>query len=282
MNEVATYSGMSPEQLMAAMGGATDNSSLSDGNRLPILKVNYHDSDDDGNKLEKGNFLLQLPSGNAYGKDVTLRVYGDHMQYKQFDDSGLVNKTIIHTMKDTPIDQNGGVRCGKPTGKEMALLGPEEKAKFSDIKNYRHLYATVSIADATNSSGETVEVKDIPCLFPLKGMSFIPFSRDVIDPCQTQRLTFQQVNCKPLTKSHKKGSVTYYTVSFVPDFANTMTLDTKDWELMAKFLDTVNAENKQILESHNKALYAKQANTNDSSMVSEVEGYLDADFAESA
>ena len=284
MSEVATYNGMTTEQLMSAMGGYHEGSASGAGNkdRMPILKVNYHDSDDDGNALKKGDFLLTTPDGNAYGKDVTLRVYGDWMQYMQFSDSGLVNKTIVHRVGDIPIDRSGGIRCGKPASKDFNAMMDEEKARFADIKCYRHLYATVTIADAKNSVGDSVEVQDVPCLLSLKGLSFMPFSTDVLEPCRAQRLAFQQVYCKPSTTQRKKGSVTFFTVSFEPDFSKIMTMDTSAYNLMAKFLEVVNLENKQVIKSHNEALYERQEESNDSEVVSEVQDYLDADFKESA
>ena len=40
MSEVALYNGLTPDQLMAAMGAPSEQEAT--GNRLPILKVNYH------------------------------------------------------------------------------------------------------------------------------------------------------------------------------------------------------------------------------------------------
>ena len=61
MSEVALYNGMTPDQLMAAMGAGDQQQSESTGNRLPLLKVNYQDEDDDGNEASKPNVNITKP-----------------------------------------------------------------------------------------------------------------------------------------------------------------------------------------------------------------------------
>lgn len=280
MSEVALYNGMTAEQLMAAMG-AGDQQQESTGNRLPLLKVNYQDEDDEGNELKKGIFALNLPSGTVYGKDVKIRVFADYMQYLNYDasENAVVNKTIIHRVGDEPIDEQGGVRCGKPTSKELRELPDDVKAKYKDITCFRYLFSTVTITDAQTGSGEAVEVVDQPCLFRVKGASFLSFSTDVIEPCRNQKLKFMQVASKVNTNRQKNGSVTYFTISFEPDFSNIMDIGTSDLQFMSSVLDTVNAENKQVIAKHNSALYGKQADVQDEKLVAEVEDYLEIDEA---
>ena len=284
MSEVALYNGMTADQLMAAMGAGDQSQSEATGNRLPLLKVNYQDEDDNGNELKKGIFALTLPSGTVYGKDVTVRVFADYMQYLDYDpeENSVVNKTIIHRVGDEPIDETGSVRCGKPTSKDLRDMDADTKAKYKNITCFRYLYSMVSIADAVDSEGNSVEVVDQPCLLRLKGASFLAFSQDVIEPCKNLKLKFMQVTSKLVTNRQKNGSVTYFTVSFEPDFKTKLDISTDDLQFMSKILDTVNAENKQVIKKHNDALYGKQADTQDERVVAEVEEYLEADFQETA
>ena len=279
MSEVALYNGMTPDQLMAAMGAGDQQQSESTGNRLPLLKVNYQDEDDDGNELKKGVFALTLPSGTVYGKDVTVRVFADYMQYLDYDpnENAVVNKTIIHRVGDEPIDETGSVRCGKPTSKDLREMDADTKLKYKDITCFRYLYSTVTIADATDGAGNAVEVQDVPCLLRLKGASFLAFSQDVIEPCKNLKLKFMQVASKLVTTRQKNGSVTYFTVGFSPDFQNKMEISTDDLQFMSKILDTVNAENKGVIEKHNASLYGKQAGAQEEKLVAEVEEYLEID-----
>jgi hypothetical protein len=277
MSEVALYNGMTPDQLMAAMGAGEAQQQESTGNRLPLLKVNYQDEDDDGNELKKGVFALTLPSGTVYGKDVKVRVFADYMQYLNYDpnENAVVNKTIIHRVGDEAIDEMGTVRCGKPTSKELREMDADTKLKFKDITCFRYLYSTVSIADAKDGAGNAVEVQDVPCLLRLKGASFLAFSQDVIEPCKNLKLKFMQVASKLVTTRQKNGSVTYFTVGFEPDFQNKTEISTDDLQFMSKILDTVNAENKGVMAKYNSALYGKQTDAQDEKLVAEVEDYLE-------
>jgi len=277
MSEVALYNGMTPDQLMAAMGAGEAQQQESTGNRLPLLKVNYQDEDDDGNELKKGVFALTLPSGTVYGKDVKVRVFADYMQYLNYDpnENAVVNKTIIHRVGDEAIDEMGTVRCGKPTSKELREMDADTKLKFKDITCFRYLYSTVSIADAQDGAGNAVEVQDVPCLLRLKGASFLAFSQDVIEPCKNLKLKFMQVASKLVTTRQKNGSVTYFTVGFEPDFQNKTEISTDDLQFMSKILDTVNAENKGVMAKYNSALYGKQTDAQDEKLVAEVEDYLE-------
>jgi len=281
MSDVALYNGMTPDQLMAAMGVQEQQST---GNRLPLLKVNYQDEDDQGNELKKGIFALAMPNETVYGKDVTIRVFADYMQYLDYDpdEQAVMNKTIIHRVGDEPIDELGGIRCGKPTSKELRDADPDTKAKYKNITCFRYLYAKVTMADAQTGAGDAVEIVDQPVLLRLKGASFLSFSNDVIEPCKNQKIKFMQVESKLATTRQKNGSVTYFITGFEPDFSNITEISTDDLQFMSKVLETVNAENKQIIEKHNSALYGKQSDSADSDVVSEVEGYLDADFEEAS
>jgi len=180
MSDVALYNGMTPDQLMAAMGVQEQQST---GNRLPLLKVNYQDEDDQGNELKKGIFALAMPNETVYGKDVTVRVFADYMQYLDYDpdEQAVMNKTIIHRVGDEPIDELGGIRCGKPTSKELRDADPDTKAKYKNITCFRYLYAKVTMADAQTGAGDAVEIVDQPVLLRLKGASFLSFSNDVIE-----------------------------------------------------------------------------------------------------
>lgn len=282
MSDVALYDGLTQDQLFAAMGVQQESSADAGNTRLPLLKVNYQEEDDQGNELKKGIFALTLSSGTVYGKDVRVRAYADYMQYLDYDPSqeAVVNKSIIHRGGDEPVDETGGIRCGKPKSVELREMGDDAREKYKNITCFRYVYATVTMADATTADGTKVEVKDVPCLFRMKGASFLAFNA-VTDACRAQKLKFMQVESAVTTTRQKKGSVTYFVTSFEPDFSNVMEVNQDDLHLMASILKTVNSENKQIIAKHNEALRNKQSDSNDERVVSEVEEYLD-DFEESA
>jgi len=282
MSEVALYNGLTQDQLFAAMGVQQDSANEQGSNRLPILKINYQEEDDKGNELKKGAFALTLPSGTVYGKDVRVRVFSDYMQYLDYDPAqeAVVNKTIIHRGGDEPIDEKGGIRCGKPTSNALREMGDDIREKYKSITCFRYLYAKVSISDAATADGTAVEVKDEPCLFRMKGASFLAFN-SVTESCRAQKLKFLEVESAVTTERQKKGSVTYFTTKFEPDFSNIIPITSDDLHFMSKILDTVNFENKQVMAKYNEALRNSQEDVRDEKLVGEVEEYLD-DFDETA
>lgn len=282
-NEVATYNGMTPDQLMEAMGVQVQNQQQQSGNRMPLLKINYSEEDDNGNDLKKGYFELQTANGSVYAKDVKIRVFADYMQYLDYDpeQNAVVNKTIIHRVGDEPIDEKGGIRCGKPTSRELREADETTRAKYKDITCFRYLFSTVSM-DAQTATGDKVEIKDEPCLLRIKGASFLSFSEQVIEPCRNQKIQFNQIASTLTTMRQKKGSVTYFVTVFDPDFSNINEISTDDLHFMTKILDTVNAENKQVIQKHNDSLYGKQREERDVEIVDEVNDILEADFDETA
>lgn len=280
VNEVATYNGMTEAQLLAAMGVAPEIQNT--GNRFPLLKVNYEDEDAEGNSLRKGMFAYPTEEGVAYAKSVKLRVYADYLQYLDYDpdQNAVVNKTIIHRPGDEPIDERGGIRCGKPSSKALREMTDDQKKIYKNITCFRYLFGKVTMIDAKTADGTSVEVEDFPCLFRIKGASFLTFSDQVLEPCRNQKVKFPQVVSEVSTERHKKGTVTYFTVSFTPDFSNVMQINSEDMHFMTSILDIVNAENSQVIAKHNDAMRGKQSDTADSAIVDEVESYLDADFEE--
>ena len=285
MSEVALYNGMNENELLAAMGMQPQQSDEqeSTGNLLPILKVNYQEEDDEGNELKKGAFALTLPTGTVYGKDVRVRVYADYMQYLNYDpvQEAVVNKTIIHRVGDEAIDEQGGVRCGKPTSKDLREMDEETQQKWRSVTCFRYLYSTVTIADATLADGTKAEVKDVPCLFRMKTGSFMAFN-SVLEATKSQRLKFTQVESVVKTVRKKRGSVNYFVIEIHPDMSNIREITGEDFAFMSKILETVNGENKRIIAKHNNALRAKQTDADDEKVVAEVEDYLDADFVEAS
>jgi hypothetical protein len=280
VNDVAMYNGMTEAQLLVAMGVAPEIQSS--GNRFPLLKINYEDEDAEGNTLRKGTFSYPTEQGTVYCKSAKLRAFADYLQYLDYDpeQNSVVNKTIIHRPGDEPIDEKGGIRCGKPASKALREMDDDQKKLYKNITCFRYLFGKVTLVDAKTSDGTSVTVEDAPCLFRIKGASFLTFSDQVLEPCRNQKVKFPQVVNDLNTERHKKGTVTYFTASFTPDFSNILQLQVHDMEFMSMILDIVNAENTQVIAKYNEALRNKQTSTHDSAIVDEVESYLDADFEE--
>jgi hypothetical protein len=278
MSNVAIVNEMDASQLMAMMGGAQNQQQGGqENNLLPILRINYQEEDDNGNELKKGTFTLQGGDNNIYAKEATFRALGDYMQYLHYsqEEESVVNRTIIHRIGDEPIDEKGGVRCGRPIGKELQQMTPDQKAPFKEITCFRYIYGIVSMSGVT-AEGEKTAVTDVPCLFRMKGTSFMNFSREVVEPSNQKNLQFQQVPNKLTTQRHKNGSVIYFTAHFSPDFANTVEIGQADMEVMRKILTMIKDNNDQVKAKYDEALRSKQSDANDEKLV----GAIDSEYTE--
>jgi len=278
MSNVTTYNEMNANQLMAMMGGQQQQQQQ-ENNLLPILRINYQEEDDNGNELKKGSFTLQGDDYDIYAKEATFRALGDYMQYLHYsqEEEAVVNRSIVHRMGDEPIDEKGTVRCGRPTGKELQQMTPDQKAQYKDITCFRYIYGIVSMSGKT-AAGEDAEVTDIPCLFRMKGTSFMNFSREVVEPCNNKGLQFQQVTSTLSTKRHKNGSVIYFTAHFAPDLSRPVEISPADVEVMRNILTLIKSTNDQVKSKYDDALRSKSSDAIDAEVVDSV----DADYTEVA
>ena len=278
MSNVQVYEGMDSNQLMAMMGGGANQQAQEVPDLLPILKINYQEEDADGNEIKKGLFVLgNTPDKAVYAKEVKLRVFGDFMQYLHYDADAeeVVNRSIVHRMGDEPMDEKGTVRCGRPAGKEYHALSDDQKKKYTGITCFRYLYGIVSFEGET-STGEAKTIENVPCLFRTKGASFLNFTNEVINGCSAKNLQFQQVESTLTTQRHKKGSVTYFTPHFAPDFSNILEIGPTDVETMKYILSMIKDTNDQIRTKHDDAIRAK----NNVSAEAVVTDAISAEFSE--
>lgn len=272
MNNQIAVTDMNATQLMAMMGGNQSQQQSSENNLLPILRINYQEEDDNGNELRKGTFTLQGGDNNIYAKEATFRALGDYMQYLQYsqEEEAVVNRTIIHRIGDEPIDEKGTVRCGRPIGKELQQMPADEKAKYKEITCFRYIYGIVSM-QGTTAEGEKASVENVPCLFRMKGTSFMNFTREVIEPANQKNLQFQQVVNTLTAKRHKNGSVIYFTAHFTPDFSSTVELSPEDVDVMRNILTMIKSNNDQVKAKYDDALRAKQGDADDAKLVDAVD-----------
>lgn len=262
-------------QLAALMSAPSKESSKSPeetNDLFPLLRINHQEEDDDGNELKKGVFFVQgqdIPA--VYAKEVNFRALGDFMQYLHYDSEqqAVVNRTVITMTGDynaEPIDETGKMRCGRPTGKEFHALPDAEKKKYTGITCFRYLYGIVSYKGET-ADGQEAEIPATPCLFRVKGASFLNFSKEVIDPSNAKDVPFTNVNTTLFTERKRNGGVTYFTSHFKPDFKNTVELSMEDGDVMKHILTLIQGVNAEVRRKYDAALQGTASNAKDAELV---------------
>ena len=225
-------------------------------NRLPELKINYQRKDKEGRSIKDkiGMFYVKGLEKEVYAEEVKIRVLSQVFQWIDFDEEEMKprNRTImIPRFSMEPIDELGTIRCGKPTSKQMADWGKEEKAKFSTINLFRQLRGLVSYKGVT-AEGEEVVIENQPMILMNKRGNYMTFEDQVIKKISGRDFKDFWVTVKSIEQ--EMGSVVYYTFDYEPDLLNPVPLDDDTYQTMLRFAEMISSDNDRIKQKYNAAL----------------------------
>lgn len=225
-------------------------------NRLPELKINYQRKDKEGRSIKDkiGMFYVKGLEKEVYAEEVKIRVLSQVFQWIDFDEEEMRprNRTImIPRFSMEPIDELGTIRCGKPTSKQMADWGKEEKAKFSTINLFRQLRGLVSYKGVT-AEGEEVVIENQPMILMNKRGNYMTFEDQVIKKISGRDFKDFWVTVKSIEQ--EMGSVVYYTFDYEPDLLNPVPLDDDTYQTMLRFAEMISSENDKIKQKYNASL----------------------------
>ena len=267
--------GMSNEQIMQAIG-QDDGSSV--GANIPRLAINRSPEDDDGNQLPVGHFYTydSKTGQNVYSKPVTLRPFISAMQYMHYDapKGEYINRSIIFkSWREEAIDILGGTKCGKIPFKERANLTPEKLEEQRTIRCYKLVYGLLSFDKGVTAQGESISVENLPVLYRVTGTAFSPVSAALDQLNKRKKLMF---NCtfSLNTKRQKKGGNVYYTPDITVNADANLQLSDDDMETLKVFQESIDVENKEVVELYNTAKsesVKKQSDKIDAEIVENIE-----------
>lgn len=276
MAELQTTSTMSLAELHQTLG-INDKPQSGSGTRLPELKISSQRKDKEGNDIRKfeGQFFLKNYDQEVYAETVRVRVLSQLFQWIDYDpdENRVRNKTLlIPFMSHEARDMQGGIRCGKPTSREMKNWSPEQKSKYKSITLFRQLRCLVSYEGVT-VSGEKVKVENVPSIILNKNSSYMNFEDEVVKKLNGRNYSDVWVDLS--SQEHQNGSVTYYTWHYTPDIKNPVPLDDKTMETMVHFAGLVKSENERIDSSYERSLKDRVM---DDDAIDALEDDLDADL----
>jgi len=167
-----------------AILGLNDKPQQASGNRLPELKFSTQRKDSEGNDIRQFEGMLYLKNYEkaVYAEKVNVRVLSQLFQWIDYDpdENKVRNKTLlIPFMSHEARDQRGGIRCGKPTSREMKDWSPDRKAKYKSITLFRQLRCLVSYTGKT-VDGEFVNIENVPAIILNKNSSYMNFEDEVV------------------------------------------------------------------------------------------------------
>jgi len=280
--ELATQediAGMTEQELMALTGQTEITGAL------PRLAVNYAADDDDGNTLPRGTYRIDDPEqggmtifGNEAHFRPLLRVYS----YSIWDQEE--KKFTVQTVQDKTLggpfpDNKGGKKCGKLPKDEFNKLDEKsgEYAFQKTIKCNQIFYGVVSIPNGKTIKGKKAACKDVPCVWYVKGASFVPIG-DFIKRLGKENKPMFKVIAKLTTTRQKAGTGPTANTYFVAGASPLKEVDftPEDMSLLSKFGETVKGYNDYIMGQHNKAV-ASTASPEELDMAADLEDDLSDD-----
>ena len=164
---VATENGMSMSEMMGvSVGeGGKKSSSLA---RMTQIHSGIMGSMDVGGKsiktevIPSGAYKLDLGEGKvAYSINPQIRVFAMRQQWTRWDsDSSQMQKTVLSIdLKGDLKDNTGGFNIGRPSGyvEDWDNLPQATKELMRQVKRTKVVFGTVTLADAVDESGTTLD-----------------------------------------------------------------------------------------------------------------------------
>lgn len=263
MTELIVADGFDLADLASEMGASNEASS---GARLPRLTTNRRIKDDDGNRLELGQFYLTGQDKTAYADSVKFRPLSHHFQYVKYnsDEKKTENWTVqISNWQEELRDVKGTIRCGRPDSKTLSKMTAEEKKKYKDVKNVRLIRGLVSFVGKT-PDGEEITYENQPCLVKLSGQNnFQSTDKGVYSRFDTQvrnriprgyEIWNFELDVTAEEHFSDDGSVFWHTFEWSLDPKNPLPVDQKIYDSIVYIAEMVRDENAEVNEAYFNAI----------------------------
>ena len=258
-----TLDDLSEDKLKKLIGQSGDTST---GGGTPRLSINHSTEDDDGNQIPRGFYMIRNSEGKSiFAPKVIYRPFVRTFMYSVWDnDSNSFGSQTIQSrsMNDLFYDSTGGLKCGKLAPDVLKTLDEHspDAVLQKGIKCVQVLYGLVSIPEGQDATGSPATIKDVPCVWYVRGSSFMRIS-DWIKTIEAQRKLMPTATAELTPVKGKRGGNIYYGASAKTISFGKFTKD--DQKQLLDFFDTINSFNNGIMESHktNKKLKENSADT---------------------
>jgi len=255
MSDMITMDDLTEENMakLAAMVGQTETrSNVQQG--LPRLAIEQQADNDDGEPLPKGSFRIRLDNNTVYAKEITVRMFVRYYSYdlwNQQSPEDSIRTVLAPSLSDDFPDTSGGMKCGKLNKQEVEALSTNslEHAKQKSIKCTQVVYGIITGAkDATDTTGEAVDLKGTPFIWSARGSAFMPVANYIREVPSNKIIFGQKVNIA--TKRNKNGGITYYTPVF--DKPQPVKIVDEDVETLNTFMKDIERWNERVLKQYNE------------------------------
>lgn len=255
MNEL-TISRSEELELAATLGmGGSNAGTPSD--RLPELKINYQEENEQGQELPRGQFFVKGTGEDPiFAKTVTFRPLSQLFQWIQYDPEAnkVKNKTLmIPMLRDEARDMKGTVRCGKPVSKVLREMSKADQKKYSDIKCFRQIRGLVSYTGKT-PDGETATIENMPVIIMAKGSGFNQFEDEYLKRIPRAKKMHEFSTKMTLTKEKGTGATVWWVMHYDPILDDPQPMTEDVYETLKVFASMVKKENEAVNGAYQQAM----------------------------
>ena len=255
MSNMITMDDLNEENMakLAAMVGQTETRATTTQG-LPRLAIEQQADNDDGEPLPKGSFRIRLDNSTVYAKEITVRIFVRYYSYDLWNQNSpedSIRTVLAPSLSDDFPDTSGGMKCGKLNKQEVEALSTNslEHAKQKSIKCTQVVYGIITGAkDATDTTGEAVDLKGTPFIWSARGSAFMPVANYIREVPSNKIIFGQKVNIA--TKRNKNGGITYYTPVF--DKPQPVKIVDEDVETLNTFMKDIERWNERVLKQYNE------------------------------
>jgi hypothetical protein len=276
-----------------AMGIANEGASQrKQTSTLARLRINHSpvmgEADVNGKKVNMevvsgGTYKLEVPDGPTYyAESVKIRPFLQRFMYKRFvrgtgNSPNRYVKTVMADNLNVDLkDNDGGFNCGKPAGyvQDFKALPEKTQELIREIKRVRVVLGTVELVNATDASGNSVDVDETPFIWEIDNRdAFKNVGTAFTKLAKMKRLPVQHI----ITANTEERKIPTGAVFYLPvvslDVSNTLELTETEQTMFADFMQWVQNYNEYIINA-----WTDKANSHDDDDdLAIVDGIIDDD-----
>ena len=266
--ELTTIDANNYAAMAKAMGIANETGDRKQASTLARLRINHSpvmgEAEVNGKTVNMevvsgGTYKLEIPDGPTYfAESVKIRPFLQRFMYKRFvrgmgDSPNRYVKTVMADNLNIDLkDNDGGFNCGKPAGYIADFKSLPEKTQelIKQIKRVRVVLGTVELVNATDASGNPVDVDETPFIWEVDNRdAFKNVGNAFTQLAKMKRLPVQHtIEAGTEERKIPTGAVFYLPVVSL-DVTKTIELTDKDQSMFADFMQWVQNYNEYIINA---------------------------------
>lgn len=251
-----------------AMGIANETTDRKQASTLARLRINHSpvmgEAEVNGKTVNMevvsgGTYKLEIPDGPTYfAESVKIRPFLQRFMYKRFvrgmgDSPNRYVKTVMADNLNIDLkDNDGGFNCGKPAGYIADFKSLPEKTQelIKQIKRVRVVLGTVELVNATDASGNSVDVDETPFIWEVDNRDAFKNVGNVFTQLAKMKRLPVQHTVEAGTEERKipTGAVFYLPVVSL-DVTKTLELTDKEQTMFGDFMQWVQNYNEYIINA---------------------------------